>query len=134
MSETRRLILTNSGSGGVTFPMYLNLEKVSSRAYRLDPTPESIALCDYLNENLVWNGAADWEIYLEQGQLFIDGLEVEVISMSGDGQRKFYHSAYWYPHHSRYDTSSGWWYTVYEIYLEDEGIYPKGTIIVYNDD
>ena len=113
--------------------MYLNLEKVSSKEYRLDPTPESIALCDYLNENLEWNGQADWEIYLEQGQLFIDGLEVEGIMMGGNEQLKFYHSAYWYPHHSRYDESSGWWYTMYEIYLDDE-LYPKGTIRVYNDD
>lgn len=131
MSETRRLILTNSGmSGGGIFPMYLNLEKVSSEEYRLDPTPESIALCDWLNENLKWNGQADWEIYLESGQLFIDGLEVQGIMMSGTEQKKFYHTAYWYPHHSRYDI---WWSLVYEIYLDDE-LYPKGTIRVYDDD
>lgn len=118
--------------GGDIFPMHLNLEKVSSEEYRLDPTPESIALCDYLNENLEWNGIADWEIQLEQGQLFIDGIEVENIYMSGTEQDKFSNNAYWYPHHSRYTTSAGWFFTMFEIYLDDSG-YPKGTIRVYND-
>ena len=127
----RRMMMAKkpSGGGGI-FPMHLNLEKVASYEYRLDPTPESIALCDYLNEHLEWNGMADWECYFEPGQLFIDGIGVEVIMMSGTEQQKFYRSAYWYSHHSRYDE---WWCTTYEIYLDDE-LYPKGTIRVYDDD
>ena len=114
--------------------MYLNLQKISNSEYRLDPTPESIALCDWLNENLEWNGIADWEVYLEPGQLFIDGLEVTNIFMSGTEQEKLYNTAYWYPHHSRYTSSVGWFFTVFEIHLDDKEGYRKGTIRVYNDD
>lgn len=127
----RSLLAASAASEGNNsiFPIYLNLEKVSSSEYRLDPTPESIALCDYLNENLVWNGIADWEINFKPGQLFIDGLEVQSISISGNAEIKFT-NAWWYPYHSRYDE---WWYLTFSIFLNDE-IKPKGTMLAYNDD
>lgn len=117
--------------GDSIFPMYLNLEKVARDEYKLDPTPESIALCDYLNKHLEWNGLADWECYFKPGELFIDGVEVEYIYFSGSATEKEYRYAFWYPYYSKYDQ----WGTVgFEIYLDDYAGIPKGTMRAYQDD
>lgn len=83
--------------------MHLNLQKISNSEYRLDPTPESIALCDYILENIQFDGVGGWDMNIEPGLLFIDGIEVTNISFSGSANGVYSGYGYWYPYHERYD-------------------------------
>lgn len=111
--------------------MYLYLTKIDSNTYRLDPTPESIALCDYFLQNGVFDGNMYVELNLQEGMLYIDDVNVTNISIcyrSDDGV--FYTpDSYWEPSKDYFGLSA-----VKEIVLEDNDSGKKGTIIVWNDD
>lgn len=111
--------------------MYLNLQKISNSEYRLDPTPESIALCDYFVANAVFNGASHWELELNPGELYIDGIEVQWLDCEGyaNGLRSTFGT--WNPYHERYDDFI---FLAFEIFYEDDYLYPKGTFRVIDDD
>ena len=111
--------------------MYLNLEKVSSKEYRLDPTPESIALCDYFVANAVFDGVMGYELFLNPGNLYIDGIEVQVISTNGNGSGIIATDSQWWPYHERYDD---FFMLMFRISFEDQGSFPKGTFIVFDDE
>lgn len=131
MSETRRLILTNSGDNSL-FPMHLNLEKISSSEYRLDPTPESIALCDYFITNAAFDGIAAYDLFLKPGSLYIDGIEVQTLSAYGTPNTMILSTNFsWWPYHERYDD---FFNMVFEVFLYDDTTFPKGTFRVVNDD
>lgn len=100
----RRALLAASGRGNTNlFPLHLNLQKISNDEYRLDPTPESIALCDYFLENIKFDGAGGWDVNIEPGLLFIDGVEVSIVSFPGNANGIYADYAYWYPYHERYN-------------------------------
>ena len=112
MSDLRRGIIANSNnSGGNIFPMYLNLKKISNTEYRLDPTPESIALCDYFIENAEFEGVMNWELNIEPGHLYIDDVEVTYLRVMGYADKVFHtRDSGWYPHNSKYDFFlKSWW-------------------------
>lgn len=128
----RALLAASAVSGdGNIFPMHLNLQKISNSEYRLDPTPESIALCDYFLENLQFDGYASWEMNIEPGLLFIDGIEVSSISFTGDAngvESSGY--AYWYPYHERYDN-----FIFKEFSIDtNKNSATRGMFRVWNDD
>lgn len=127
----RALCAASAVSGGEIFPIHINLVKISSDEYRADPTPESIALCDYFKKNAVFDGVVGWYLDLNPGELYIDGIEVQTISCNGTAGGAFTpNSAWWYPFHNRYD---GFIDLVFFIYFEDR-YYPKGTFRAINDD
>lgn len=121
-------ITLSSGEGSI-FPIHLNLQEISNEEYRLDPTPESIALCDYFVANAVFNGASHWELELNPGELYIDGIEVQHLDCEGYADRLGTPFGTWYPCHERYNNS----FLEFEIYYKDDSLYPKGTFRVYND-
>ena len=96
----------------------------------MDPTPESIALCDYFIANAAFDGGMTWSVDLNPGELYIDGIEVQRLSCEGTADKRLSRYGEWYPYHERYDD---FLYTTFEIYYEDQ-YYPKGTFIVYDDD
>lgn len=128
----RRALLAASAAsgGGNIFPMHLNLQKISNSEYRLDPTPESIALCDYFVANAVYDGTIGYELVLNPGNLYIDGIEVQSLSTDGNDSGIIATDSYWYPYHERYDD---FFLSRFEIYFEDSG-FPKGTFRVFDDD
>lgn len=111
--------------------MHLNLQKISNSEYRLDPTPESIALCDYFIANAVFDGTAGYELFLNQGDLYLDGIEVQTLSTYGNGSGIMTTDSYWWPYHERYDDFST---ARFEMFLDDRGGYSKGTFRVFDDD
>ena len=129
----RRALLAASaeGGGGSIFPIHLNLQKISDSEYRLDPTPESIALCDYFIANAAFDGAAGYELFLNPGDLYIDGIEIQGISAIGYAGGVISTASYWFPYHERYDD---FFVTVFEVFWEDRGMVPKGTFRVFDDD
>lgn len=132
MSRRRMLLAASVASGGTEyiFPIHINLVKISSDEYRADPTPESIALCDYFKKNAVFDGSAGWELNLNPGELYIDGIEVQNLSCMGTAGKDFDPSgAWWYPYHNRYDSFSGLFFSIYFA----DNLYPKGTFAVFND-
>ena len=131
MRRRALLAASTASGGGSIFPMHLNLQKISNSEYRLDPTPESIALCDYFVANAVFDGAAAYELFLNPGDLYIDGIEVQVISTNGNGSGIMTTDSYWFPYHERYDD---FLVTVFQMFLEDQGGVPKGTFRVFDDD
>jgi hypothetical protein len=96
----------------------------------LDPTPESIALCDYFIANAVFDGTAAYELFLNPGDLYIDGIEVQSISANGT-YGKITTDSYWFPYHERYDD---FLITVFQVFWEDRATFPKGTFRVFDDD
>lgn len=120
-----------SGENNI-FPIHINLEKISNEEYRADPTPESIALCKYFKNNAVFDGVSTWELYLNDGELYIDDIEVQLISTVGDSLGNMAHnSAWWRPHHPRYDKFISLYF---HIAFEGDYWSPEGTFIVINDD
>lgn len=111
--------------------MHLNLQKISNSEYRLDPTPESISLCDFFIANAVFDGAVGYELFLNSGDLYIDGIEVQSLSTNGNDSGIIATDFYWWPYHERYDDFLT---AIFEMFLDDRGIFPKGTIRVYDDD
>ena len=111
--------------------MHLNLQKISNSEYRLDPTSESIALCDYFIANAVFDGTVGYELFLNPGDLYIDGIEVQVLSTNGNDSGIIATDFYWWPYHERYDDFLT---AIFEMFLDDRGIFPKGTLRVYDDD
>lgn len=133
--KRRALLAASMSSGGkneLNFPIYLNLNEVSSDEYRLDPTPESIAICDYFLQNAVFDGTWYSDLFFGPNELYIDGIEVDMISGIGNSSTGFYAESFgWHPHDTRYDKfPSG----VFSIYVTEGGDYPKGTFRVYDDD
>lgn len=109
--------------------MYLNLQKISNKEYRLDPTPESIAFCDYFVANAVFDGVSAWELPLNPGELYID--DIEVLSISAyDNEGVISTHFDWGPYHGRYDN---FFYPLFEVFIGDSGTFPKGTFRVYDD-
>ena len=104
------------------FPMYLYLTKVDNKTYRLGPTQETIDLCDYFLENAVYNGVYHYDLYLPEGQLYID--DVNVTSLNSE--RGLTHIDSWNPKKTYFGG-----FDMYYIYLD--GI-NKGLIEVINDD
>lgn len=84
----RRALLAASKQGGESsiFPMRLYLTKVDNETYRHEPSPESIALADYILENGVFNGVANFDVPFEEGNLYIDDMEVRSIMFEYNGQ------------------------------------------------
>lgn len=111
--------------------MHLNLQKISNSEYRLDPTPESIALCDFFIANAVFDGNIGYELFLNPGDLYIDGIEVQSLSTNGNDSGIIATDFYWWPYHERYDDFLT---AIFEVFLDDRGIFPKGTFRVYDDD
>lgn len=112
------------------FPLYLNLELESSGSYILNPTPDSIAFCDYFINNATFDGGMNWVLELKPGELYIDGIEVSTVSIAGSSET-FIPDASWSPYHEIYDD---FMYPWFEIYLEDQGSYKKGTFRAFDDD
>lgn len=110
--------------------MYLTLKKISSSEYRLDPTPESIALCDYFIANAISDGI-NADLYLNSGEVFIDGVEVEGMTISVVDGKFDPRIAQWWPYNAQYDN---FFSATFEIYVEDYGGVPKGTFRVWDDD
>ena len=127
----RALCAASAAGGGSIFPMHLNLKKISDSEYRLDPTPESIALCDYFVANAVFDGVMGYELFLNPGNLYIDGIEVQIISANGNGSGIIGTDSQWWPYHERYDD---FFMLMFRISFEDEGSFPKGTFIVFDDE
>lgn len=128
MDRRRNLIssTTSFGSNEI-FPMHLYLTKVNSWLYKLDPTPESIALVDYFLENAIYDGIASYELYLEPNLLYIDDINVTtIIASSFDGTPNNY-DVYWD------DSKSYFMIEIKTICWRDDYIYPKGTILVEDD-
>lgn len=124
----RALLAASAAQGdGNIFPMHLNLEKVNDEEYRLDPTPESIALCDYFISNASFDGQTMWSIFLNPGELYIDGIEVMNI-YSPDGL--YGNKTYWEPYSEVYDDFMT---PVFEMYKQNSS-HPKGTLRVFDDD
>lgn len=127
----RRALLAASGRENTNlFPLYLNLQKISNDEYRLDPTPESIALCDYFLENIKFDGYANWEMDIEPGLLFIDGIEVSHISFPGYANGIDGSYGYWYPYHERYDDFT---WKEFSIDIQKNSA-TRGMFRVWNDD
>ena len=128
----RRALLAASMPSGENniFPIHINLEKISNEEYRADPTPESIAFCDYFKKNAVFDGTAACILDLERGQLYIDDIEVVRVSNWGSATELLNDGAYWEPYHSRYDN---FWSPVFHIQFEERGLYPKGTFVAWDD-
>lgn len=127
----RALCAASAASGGGSiFPMHLNLQKISNSEYRLDPTPESIALCDYFVANAIFDGAAGYELFLNPGDLYIDGIEIQGISANAS-YGEITTDSYWFPYHERYDD---FLVTVFQVFWEDQDLFPKGTFRVFDDD
>lgn len=130
----RRALCAASGASGASgegiFPIHINLTKISSDEYRSDPTPESIAFCDYFKKNAVFDGFSAWTLDLERGQLYIDGIEVEQVSNLGSATELIDNGAYWQPYHPRYDN---FWSLYFHIQFEERGLYPKGTFVAWDD-
>ena len=129
--ELIRRYINNPQSGGSDslFPLDLTLEKVSNDEYRLNPTPKTIALADYFNNNAVFNNIMHWEVYFRPGELYIDGKEIDAL-FSPDNGTNTQHTAIaeweFYPgHFGGFDVT--------EFYVRD-GMYPKGTLRIWNDD
>ena len=115
------------------FPMYLTLTKVGNEEYRLDPTPESIALCDFLLNNMTKpeNGYA-YEYHFSPGQLYINNKEIQGI-WSDEGYFNSIHD----PLYGNAITDPfifGFVAETMVIYWKDGWSYPKGTIRIINDD
>ena len=131
----RRALLAVGAASSSTeeiFPIHINLVKISSDEYRADPTPGSIALCDYFKKNAVFDGAANWSISLNPGELYIDGIEVHTLDCIGNAGGYLYEQgAWWEPHHNRYDNLFALFFC---IYFEDHPSFSKGTFRVINDD
>lgn len=127
----RRALLAASGRGNTNlFPLHLNLQKISNDEYRLDPTPESIALCDYFLENIKFDGYASWEMNIEPGLLFIDGIEVSFVSFPGNANEIDGYYAYWYPYHERYNNFD---FLEFSIEMRKNSA-TRGMFRVWNDD
>lgn len=86
MELIRRYIRPPKSSGGNSiFPLHLTLEQVDSddikTLYRLDPTPETIALADYVLQNKQFdNSQCGFDIYytsIPPSSLYINGVEVK---------------------------------------------------------
>ena len=111
------------------FPLHLTLQKVSNDEYRLNPTPETIALADYFNNNAVFDNIIYWAVYFNPGELYIDGKEIDcLLSYTNMTNTQHADIAEWsfYPgHFGGFDVT--------EFYVRD-GMYPKGTLRIWNDD
>ena len=117
--------------GGNIFPIYINLQKISDEEYRFNPTPESIALCDYFIANAVFDGSSAYELSLNTGDLYIDDIEVKELSTYGDKNGIIGTYSSWWPYHERYDD---FLFPIFEICWDDRGSFPKGTFSAYDDE
>ena len=104
------------------FPMYLYLTKVNNKTYRLEPTQETIDLCDYILENAVFDGIISWDVQLPEGKLYID--DVNVTWLTANKGLTYIHQ--WNPTKKYFDN-----FNTHYIYLD--GI-NKGLIEVIYDD
>lgn len=128
----RRALLAASASegGGGIFPIHIELTKIGNE-YIHHPSPESIKLMDYFLENMQFNGWDHWEVLFPAGHLFIDNVEVSTMDIEGDESGPYLNSPYgsWSPR-------ADYGYMMlpnYPFWLVD-GEYPKGTIIVRDED
>ena len=88
-------------------------------------------MCDWLIDNLVFNEEyGEWEVSIPNGQLFIDGVECTVIYFQGRADIVFHDLGGWLPTKD-YDEGD-WAVTIKSIFLYD-ATYPKGTIMVHDD-
>lgn len=120
---------SHNGSGDIVQKRYFFLDVEEEDSKRLDPTIASIALADYILENLKFDGVLTYEFYPPTNSIFINGTAVEWIGMTGDSNGLHYGYVNWDPlPDTSYSNPIG------EIYVSDEGSYPKGTIIIYDND
>ena len=120
-----------SGENNI-FPIHINLEKISNEEYRADPTPGSISFCKYFKNNAVFDGTAAWDLHLKPGELYIDDIEVQSISVMVDSLGDMLsNSAWWHPYHPRYDN---FFSLFFHIAFEDGYYGPEGTFVAFNDD
>ena len=113
--------------------MYLTLTKVGDEEYRLDPTPESIALCDFLLNNMTKpENGVDYVYDFSPGQLYINNKEIQSID-SGEDDFNSIHD----PLYGNANTNPrifGFMIEAMSIYWKDGWSYPKGTIRIFDDD
>lgn len=114
------------------FPLTLVIPKINDEEYRLDPTPESIALCDYILNNGVFDKQTSYDVRFNSGDLYIqlEGKDIEEVTSMAfyctDGQN----ISSSYVSLGVYD--AGFW--EWDIYLNTDSRYSKGTFIRYYDD
>ena len=72
-------IVVNDGDA-LEFPLYLYTEKQDSSTYRIEPCKETLALVDYFWENAI-EGSAEWDLFLPAGSVYIDGWELDVLTV-----------------------------------------------------
>lgn len=132
MNRRRALLATSTASVEENiFPIHLNLKKISNEEYRCDPTPESMAFCDYFIANAVFDGMAAYWLFLNPGDLYIDDIEVQTVSAIGGRNGIITLDSSWWPYHERYDD---FFTGKFEIYWEDSEPFTKGTFRVYDDE
>lgn len=73
------------------FPLYINLSKVSNTEYKCNPTPETIALADYINENKIADFLGYYTVEFPKNSLIIDGIVVEWVNLGKDGILAYYY-------------------------------------------
>lgn len=125
---SRRSLLAQSATqstGGSIFPMHLTLNKINNSYYKLDPTPETIALADYILQNEVFDGIFSFDCAIPPGMLTIDGVEVARFNTESSGSQRGDRS-FWYPFLDRdFLTNVNILWTTGSV---------KGTIEHYDDD
>ena len=120
---------SHNGSGDIVQERHFFLDVEEEDSKRLDPTIASIALADYILENLKFDGIASYEFYPPTNSIFINGTAVEWIGMTGDSNGLHYGYVNWDPlPWTPFADPIG------EIYILDGELYPKGTIIIYDND
>lgn len=135
MDRRRSLLAASAGESGEDsiFPMHLTLTQVGREEYRIDPTPESIALCNFLLGNMyIHEGGYEYIYIFQPNQLFINDVEIEWVSSDpanfNGSDPTLYGNA----------MSSGNIFNfiaeVIAFYWKDGWSYPKGTIRIFSDD
>lgn len=126
---SRRSLLAQSATqntGGSIFPMHLTLNKINNSYYKLDPTPETIALADYILQNEVFDGMSSFDCAIPPGMLTIDGVEVARFNTAFLSGNQRSDSSSWYPFLDRdFFTNVNILWTTGSV---------KGTIEHYDDD
>ena len=121
---------TSSGGSDIQWPIYFNTTKISNKKYRMAPTPESIAFAKYFRENAVWDGQYNYDLYLESGMLFIDGVEVNGFSIESPDGVEFYVYCIWYPKKNYNFTMPLYYFNVGAVLTDLE----VGELVILDDD
>ena len=121
----------SNNSNNNLFPCYLELKKVNDSEYILEPTPESIALCDYIIQNAVYNGIQNYDVSFNPGELYINNCEIEYINFIGNDFNMNEYDGYISPYINKI-LGVKWPVPILIIGLGRN--YPKGYFSMYNDD